>query len=320
MISDPTLPLVSAVIPTRNRPQLVCRAVRSALNQTYSNLEVVVVIDGPDPATVSALEALGDSRIRIIALKQNVGGSEARNIGGQEARGEWIALLDDDDEWLPGKLERQLAGVSRTSSDVVFSATAYLENKDGRVKRQPRRFPLPGEAISEYAFAELDVYGRRDCFMQTSTWMISRDYLLSHPFTCGLKKNQDTDWLLRFFPAEESRTAFIDEPLSAFHRDRNIRRVSTTWDWKYTYQWAADNRVLFTAHAMSCLLVTECSRSASRQGESLRIIMSLWKQCDRRERLKGKVLSCLAIAVVHNLGVTIKRKMLRGPERGRGAV
>src|ERR1700761_5560426 len=104
-----SMPLVTAVIPTRNRPELVLRAVRSALGQTYSNLEVVVVVDGPDPATVAALEELRDPRVRTIALSRNVGGSEARNVGAREARGEWIALLDDDDEWLPEKLEKQMA-------------------------------------------------------------------------------------------------------------------------------------------------------------------------------------------------------------------
>ena len=65
--------LVSAVIPTRNRPQLVCRAVRSALSQTYVNLEVVVVVDGPDPATVAALEALQEPRLQIVALPEKCG-------------------------------------------------------------------------------------------------------------------------------------------------------------------------------------------------------------------------------------------------------
>src|SRR3954465_7064913 len=117
------LPLVSAVIPTRNRPDLVCRAVRSALNQTYPNFEVVVVVDGPDPATVAVLEELRSPRVRIIALPENVGGSEARKIGPPEARGEWVALLDDDDEWMNRKVERQLEAILKQSPDVVFSAT-----------------------------------------------------------------------------------------------------------------------------------------------------------------------------------------------------
>ena len=70
-------PLVSAIIPTRNRPELAVRAVRSALAQTYTNIEVVVVIDGPDAASQSALAAITDSRLHVVALDSNVGGSEA---------------------------------------------------------------------------------------------------------------------------------------------------------------------------------------------------------------------------------------------------
>jgi glycosyltransferase involved in cell wall biosynthesis len=301
------LPLVTAVVPTRNRPGLVCRAVRSALNQTYPNLEVVVVVDGPDPATVAALEELRNPCVRIIALSENVGGSEARNIGAREARGEWIALLDDDDEWLNRKVEAQLGEILNQSPNVVFSATAYLDKKRSGVTRQPRRFPLPVEPISNYIFSELDAYGRRDCFMQTSTWMISRKYLLAHPFTSGLKKNQDTDWLLRFFPADSAHAALVDEPLAIFHRDSNIKRVSTTSDWRQTYDWAAVNRGLFTARSFAYLLMTECCRSASRQKESLNMIRFFWSQCDRRERYRAKLLFCVLIAFAHNAALSVRR-------------
>src|SRR5438270_13867984 len=101
--------LVSAVIPTRNRPQLALRAARTALDQTHCNMEVIVVIDGPDKKTVAALRELTDKGLRVIELRNSVGGSGARNIGVQAARGEWIAFLDDDDEWLPTKIEKQVA-------------------------------------------------------------------------------------------------------------------------------------------------------------------------------------------------------------------
>jgi glycosyltransferase involved in cell wall biosynthesis len=307
LTTDLVLPLVSAVVPTRNRPDLVCRAVRSALGQTYPNLEVVVVVDGPDPATVAALEELRNPRVRIIALSENVGGSEARNIGAREARGEWIALLDDDDEWMNRKVQCQLEAILNQSPDVVFSATAYLDKKQSGVTRQPRRFPLPAEPISNYSFSELDACGRRDCFMQTSTWIISRKYLLAHPFTSGLKKNQDTDWLLRFFPADSAHRAFVDEPLAIFHRGPNIQRISTTREWRQTYDWATVNRGLFTARSFAYLLMTECCRSASRQKESLSMICFFWSQCDRRERYRAKLLFCALIAFAHNAALSVSR-------------
>ena len=71
-ISDP---LVTTVIPTRNRPELVTRAVRSALGQTYQQMEVVVVIDGPDAATIDQLAKLSDNRLRVITLPGPLGGA-----------------------------------------------------------------------------------------------------------------------------------------------------------------------------------------------------------------------------------------------------
>ena len=96
-MTETTAPLITAVIPTRGRADLVTRAVFSALHQSYPHVEVIVVVDGPDPDTLAALKAVDEQRLRVIALTENVGGSEARNIGVRAARGSWIALLDDDD-------------------------------------------------------------------------------------------------------------------------------------------------------------------------------------------------------------------------------
>jgi glycosyltransferase involved in cell wall biosynthesis len=69
------MPMVTAVIPTCNRPELVTRAVRSALGQTYQQMEVVVVIDGPDAATIDQLAKLSDNRLRVITLPGPLGGA-----------------------------------------------------------------------------------------------------------------------------------------------------------------------------------------------------------------------------------------------------
>src|SRR5689334_6912006 len=101
-------PEVSVVIPTRGRPDWAPRAADQALSQTVRNIEVLVVVDGPDPATVDALTALDDPRLRVIELPASGGAPAARNVGVGHARADWVALLDDDDEWLPGKVATQL--------------------------------------------------------------------------------------------------------------------------------------------------------------------------------------------------------------------
>src|SRR5262249_47447444 len=101
-------PRISVIVTTCRRPVLLVRAVRSALSQTQSEIEVIVVVDGPHAETEAALAPIEDERLRICVRSENGGQPAAINTGVAIARGEWIALLDDDDHWFPSKLERQL--------------------------------------------------------------------------------------------------------------------------------------------------------------------------------------------------------------------
>ncbi len=101
---------VSIILPTHNRAGLLPRAVKSVLAQTHNLWELVVVVDGCTDSTNEALSPfLSDSRISVVELQQSVGGAEARNLGLERAGNEYIAFLDDDDEWLPTKLADQLS-------------------------------------------------------------------------------------------------------------------------------------------------------------------------------------------------------------------
>lgn len=105
-----TGPLVSAVIPCFNTRDCVARSVRSALDQQGVPVEVIVIDDGSSDGTPEAVEQAfaGDGRVRLIRQPRNMGPSAARNVGFRAARGQWTALLDSDDTWLPGRLERLL--------------------------------------------------------------------------------------------------------------------------------------------------------------------------------------------------------------------
>src|SRR5271156_236898 len=99
--------MVSAIIPTYNRGYVVGKAIDSILNQTYDNIEIVVVDDGSTDNTQEKLKEYGD-RIRVVYQK-NSGPSAARNHGVRASRGEFIACLDSDDVWMPTKIERQVS-------------------------------------------------------------------------------------------------------------------------------------------------------------------------------------------------------------------
>ena len=101
-------PTVSVVIPTYNRASMLGRAIRSVVSQTFQDLEVLVVNDGSTDGTDAIVHSFNDERIVYLRHEMNLGGSVACNTGIRQAKGEYIALLDDDDEWLPTKLERQV--------------------------------------------------------------------------------------------------------------------------------------------------------------------------------------------------------------------
>lgn len=123
-------PIISTVIPTRNRPLIVERAVKSALAQTFTEIEVIVVIDGSDACTREVLEEIDDARLKFIELPVRGGAAAARNAGVSEAAGEWIAFLDDDDEWLPQKLERQIEVATRSQYELPIVASRLTARSD----------------------------------------------------------------------------------------------------------------------------------------------------------------------------------------------
>ena len=92
--------MISVVIPLYNKEKQIANTLRSVFAQTYTDYEIIVVNDGSTDNSVAVVESLNDPRIRLIHQK-NAGVSAARNRGIEEARGEYIALLDGDDEWKP---------------------------------------------------------------------------------------------------------------------------------------------------------------------------------------------------------------------------
>ncbi len=101
-------PLVSVILPTYNRAHTLGRAIRSVLEQTYANFELIVVDDGSTDNTEEVVKSFADPRIRFLRHEHNRGVSAARNSGIKVAQGEYIAFNDSDDEWLPQKLKRQM--------------------------------------------------------------------------------------------------------------------------------------------------------------------------------------------------------------------
>ena len=125
-------PAVSVVIPMRNRAQLIGRAVASVQAQDVQDWEIVVADDGStdDSARVVGELATRDERIRLVRLDRNRGAQAARNAGIRAARGEWIAFLDSDDEWLPFSLSARLEAGRESGAGAVHSECLIIRHPD----------------------------------------------------------------------------------------------------------------------------------------------------------------------------------------------
>lgn len=130
-------PLVSVIIPTYKRPDTLDRAIKSVLNQTYQNVEIFVVDDNnPDTEgrtlTIEKMKEFEDNpKVHYIKQPKNMNGSVARNTGAWASKGEYIAFLDDDDEFLPEKIESQLKRFAELPEEYAVCYSRYYTVKPG---------------------------------------------------------------------------------------------------------------------------------------------------------------------------------------------
>jgi glycosyltransferase involved in cell wall biosynthesis len=269
------VPLVSVIIPTRQRPTLLMRAVHSVLRQTLTEIEVIIVIDGPDEATNLALVEIVDPRLRTVPLSVSSGAPHARNVGISEAKGIWVALLDDDDEWLPRKLELQIEAALASSYDFPV-ITCHLIARTPRVDYVwPRRVPAPNELISEYLLVRRSPF-RGEASIQTSTLFAKREFLIQEPFKEELMKHQDIEWALRVGSLENVKIEFLSEPLVIHYIEDRSETVSSKSNWRYSLSWIKNHNHLVTPRAYSAFVMNRISAEASQQGDWKAFLILLW--------------------------------------------
>lgn len=247
-------------------------------------MEVVVVVDGHDPETVTALKAVGEPRVRVVALSEKVGGSEARNVGVREAHGEWIALLDDDDEWLPHKIERQVRAVQQSWASRTIIASKFVCREPGKLDRvAPLRLPSIGQPLSEYIFESFSGF-------QTSTFFCSRALIMEIPFRKGLIGLQDIDWFLQLMGKSNVKLIVIPEVLSIYNLPVGRDTVTTRLNWETRLEWACPHRNLMTRRGYSLFIIRYCvPRAAEQKAGSLAVLKLLW-ECAWRGSLTPRLL------------------------------
>lgn len=184
---------VSVVIPTVGRRQeQLTRAVASALAQGESIEEVLVVLD--DPTRRDTMPAFQDPRVRVL-VKDSAprGPAAARNYGAAAAGADVVALLDDDDYWLPGKIDAQLRALGPRT--VVATRTRILA-ADGETFVQPDAPPESAEKMADYLFPAPGFRRSPNHSVYPSSWLLPTRLLLDRPFDEGLAHWEDLNWLL----------------------------------------------------------------------------------------------------------------------------
>ena len=267
IVSTMPVPIVSVIITTHARPHLVCRAVLSALAQSLQDIEVIVVLDGPDPATLTSLQSIKDERLRICVRDARGGQAAAINSGVQLAQGAWTALLDDDDEWLPGKLMTQLRIAESSAFVSPVVGCHFLARSDNIDELWPTRTPQREECVCDYLFCRSQLaFG--EGILPTSMLFAATELFRLVPLDEKLPNHCDLDWLLRVDQRPEVGLEMPASrvPLAIWHLEGSDR-VSKTGDWRFSRQWILQSRQLVSRRAYSGFLLTWASFSARSQGD-----------------------------------------------------
>ncbi|WP_448863835.1 glycosyltransferase family 2 protein [Dorea sp.] len=221
--------MVSIIMATYNAEKTLAQAIESVLNQTFSNFELLVIDDCSTDRTVELIKAfmIKDSRVRLLVNKENKGVSFTRKHGLDEAKGKWIAILDSDDEWLPEKLEKQIALQRRRNADLIFTGSAFMDSNGKRINWN---LHVP-EEITYRQLLKQNVISNSSALV--------RKELYERYYVMGDKMHEDFAIWLRIL--KEGRKAYgLDEPLLIYRISKSsksgnkIKAAKMNWN---TYQY-----------------------------------------------------------------------------------
>ena len=201
-------PLVSLIITTFNREELISRAIQSALNQTYPNIEIIVVDDGSTDNTHQRVNSFIKQYSTVIkyVYQANQGRSAARNHGISLIKGDYVSFLDDDDELLPSFYESLVPLLKNNSSlDIVFSGCYKQENGQ-------RTLFTNFEDLNSEKILNRFIGGN---FVPNMCFLLRASKVSTEKFPVGEYLNEDWYFIMKLM--NKNNTSFINEPLAVYH-------------------------------------------------------------------------------------------------------
>ena len=197
--------LVSVIIPTFRRATFLPRVIETVRRQTHRNIEILVIDDGSPDDTSSVVKAIPDSRIRYIRHEANMGVSAARNTGIREAKGEYIAFIDDDDEWREDKLEKQIKALN------IYDVVVCAAIADGFPLRVHKRPNITHDDLRKGGFAPSSLVGKAHVF---------RDVM----FDENLRQGEDWDVFIRI--AQRYSIGWVEGELLIYNKGDHARATN----------------------------------------------------------------------------------------------
>jgi glycosyltransferase involved in cell wall biosynthesis len=303
-------PLVSVIIPAYNCAAFIREAVDSALAQDDAAVEVIVVDDGSTDDTAAILASYGD-RIRLLS-QANRGCAAARNLGLSHARGRYVAFLDGDDAWWPGKLRHQLQALAQTGHRMAYSRfIAWHPDAAGRYPPAERMFSSEGMAqVSDCALVTGNTYEALllDCIVWTSTVLVEKTALdQAGGFDESLELGEDYDLWLRL--SRSLPMLGLEQPTALYRQHpRSITRGARPINYEYLVLTRTLQRWGDGAPHRSGALRARLARSmfnhgyAHYKGGDARIAAASFRQCMRHGNIRIKplllFLACAARAML----------------------
>ncbi|MFX1500545.1 MAG: glycosyltransferase family 2 protein [Promethearchaeota archaeon] len=205
--------LISVIIPTYNRANLIEFAIKSVLNQSYKNIELIIVDDGSTDSTKKIIDSFKDHRIKYIKQKHSGLPAVARNTGLKNARGEFIAFLDSDDIWFPQKLEKQIKLFYKQKSAILIATNAIIINskfqKVGKRNLKSDKFLSYKDLLENNIVINSTVLFKKNVINKIG-------YLDSNPLAVGI---EDLDYWLRILKYKHNSIFMTKEILCFYKKD-----------------------------------------------------------------------------------------------------
>ena len=204
---------ISVIIPTFNRGKYIIESLNSVLNQTYHNLEILVIDDCSTDDTELLISQLKDNRVKYIKLKENKGANFARNLGIEMATGNYITFQDSDDKYHLNKIEKQYKNIIKKNSDFDFCKICFHFNRSFEVIF-PRKYQQ--KKIMRKQILEELCNGN---FISTQSILIKSELIKKNLFDINFPRLQDYDLVLRIISS--CKVSFSKEVLVDLYRTEN---------------------------------------------------------------------------------------------------